>query len=289
MASSPLRMCRKRYWPKFLKMIKIKSPQEIELMRQGGQILASVLNEVAKKIKPGITTKELDELAENLIYQNGALPGFKGFNDYPAALCTSINEEIVHALPSSRKLKEGDIIGLDLGVLYPPEHCASCPMSSASCGSQRGLYTDAAVTLAVGEASAEAKKLINAAKEALAAAVAKVKPGRKLSEVSAAIETAAKKQGFAVTRELIGHGVGYELHEDPEIPNFDFSGTHHFKDVVLREGMTLAIEPMLTVGSWKIKKSKDKFGYLTEDDSLAAHFEHTIVVTEKGCEILTII
>lgn len=268
-------------------MVRIKSPQEIEFMRQGGKILASVLFEVAKKIKPGVITKELDELAESLIYQKGALPGFKGFNDYPAALCTSINEEIVHALPANRKLKEGDIIGLDLGVLYPPEHCASCPMSSASCGSQRGLYTDAAITVAVGEASQEAKKLISATKEALNAAVAKVKPGRKLSEVSAAIEATAKKYGFAVTRELIGHGVGYELHEDPEIPNFDFSGTKHFKDLVLKEGMTLAIEPMLTAGSYKIKKSKDKFGYLTEDDSLAAHFEHTVVVTEKGAEILT--
>jgi len=268
-------------------MIKIKSSQEIELMRQGGKILALVLAEVEKKIKPGVTTKELDELAENLIYQNGALPGFKGFNDYPAALCTSVNEEIVHALPSSRKLREGDIISLDLGVLYPPEHCASCTMSSGNCGSQRGLYTDAAITAMVGRVSPEAKKLVDAARGALQAAIDKVKPGRKLSEVSAAIESFANKQGFQVMRELIGHGVGYELHEDPEIPNFDFTDTRHFKDVVLKEGMTLAIEPMLAAGSYKIKKSKDKFGYLTEDDSLAAHFEHTVLVTKEGHEILT--
>jgi len=267
-------------------MIQIKTKDEIELMRQGGQILASVLFEVAKSVKPGVTTKELDELAEGLIYQNGAQPGFKGFNDYPAALCTSVNEEIVHALPSTRKLNEGDIIGLDLGVLWPPEHCASCALSQG-CGGQRGLYTDAAITVAVGKVSLEAKRIIEATRDALQAAIDKIKPGRKLSEVSAAIESLAQKQGLSVIRELIGHGVGYDLHEDPEIPNFNFAGTRYFKDIVLREGMTLAIEPMLAAGSAKIKKSKDKFGYLTEDDSLSAHFEHTVAVTEKGCEILT--
>ncbi len=267
-------------------MIKIKNANEIDLMRQGGKILASVLLEVAKKIKPGVTTKSLDDVAESLIYAQGARPGFKGFDGYPTTLCTSINEEIVHALPSGRQLKDGDIIGLDLGVLYPPEHCASCSLSQG-CGGQRGLYTDAAVTVAVGKVSPEAKKIIAAAKGALHAAIDKIKPGRKLSEVSAAIEAYAAKQGFSVIRELIGHGLGYELHEDPEIPNFDFSNSRHFQDAVLQAGMTLAIEPMLAAGSHKIKKSKDKFGYLTEDDSLSAHFEHTVVVTDKGCEVLT--
>jgi len=267
-------------------MIKIKNETEIDLMRQGGKILASVLFEVAKKVKPGTTTKSLDELAESLIYTQGALPGFKGFDGYPTTLCTSVNEEIVHALPSERKLKDGDIISLDLGVLYPPEQCASCALSRG-CGSQRGLYTDAAMTVAVGKVNPEAKKIITVAKGALAVAIDKIKPGRKLSEVSAAIETYVKRQDFSVIRELIGHGVGYELHEDPEIPNFDFTNTQQFKDVVLKEGMTLAIEPMVSAGSYKIKKSKDKFGYLTDDDSLSAHFEHTVVVTEKGGDILT--
>jgi len=264
-------------------MIKIKTKDEIELMRQRGKILAEVLAEVAKKVKPGATTQSLNELAETLIYMNGARPGFKGFDNYPAALCTSVNEEIVHALPSGRKLKDGDILGLDLGILYPPENCGSCALAHG-CGGQRGLFTDAAITVAVGKVSTEAKKIIEAAKGALAVAVEKVKPGRKLSEVSAAIEDLAQKQGFAVIRELIGHGVGYVLHEEPEIPNFAGS---QFKDVVLKEGMTLAIEPMLSAGSAKIKKSKDKYGYLTEDDSLAAHFEHTVVVTKDGCEVLT--
>ena len=264
-------------------MIKIKNETEIDLMRQGGKILASVLFEVTKKIKPGATTKSLDELAERLIFEHGALPGFKGFDNYPAALCTSINEEIVHALPSARKLKDGDIIGLDLGVLWPPENCGSCALSHG-CGGQRGLFTDAAITVAVGKISPEAKKIVSAAKGALDIAITKIKPGRKLSEVSAAIEAYVAKQGLAVIRELVGHGVGYELHEEPEIPNFANS---QFKDVVLKEGMTLAIEPMISAGSHKIKKSKDKFGYLTEDDSLAAHFEHTVAVTKNGCEVLT--
>jgi len=264
-------------------MIKIKNEIEIELMRQGGKILASVLSELAKKVKPGVTTKSLDELAESLIYMQGALPGFKGFDGYPAALCTSVNEEIVHALPSGRKLKEGDIIGLDLGVLWPPEHCASCAMAGG-CGGQKGLYTDAAITVAIGKVSPEAKKIIAVAEGALDVAIAKIKPGRKLSEVSAAIEEFAVKSGFNIIRELVGHGVGYELHEEPDIPNFSSS---YFSDVVLKEGMTLAIEPMISAGSHKIKKSKDHYGYETEDKSLSSHFEHTVVVTKKGCEILT--
>jgi len=264
-------------------MIRIKNENEIELMRQGGKILAFVLSEVAKKAKPGVSTEELNELAERLIYQHGALPGFKGFDDYPTALCTSVNEEIVHGVPSKRKLKTGDIIGLDLGVLWPPENCGACAMS-AGCGKQKGMFTDAALTIAVGKISPEAKRLIAAAKGALEVAAAKVKPGVRLKEVSSAIEAYAVKHGFNIIRELVGHGVGYELHEDPEIPNFAGS---YFKDAALKEGMTLAIEPMLSAGSHKIKKSKDKFGYLTADDSLAAHFEHTVVVTKKGCEILT--
>lgn len=264
-------------------MIKIKNEFEIGLMRQGGKILASVLFELSKKIKPGITTKELDELAEELIYQNGALPAFKGFDDYPNALCASVNNEIVHALPSSRKLKEGDIIGLDLGVLWPPEHCASCAMAGG-CGGQKGLYADAALTVAVGKISPEAKKIMEATRGALQAGLDKIKPGRKLFEVSAAIEKYAKNQGFAIVRELIGHGVGYDLHEEPEIPNFVSA---YFKDITLKEGMTLAIEPMLSAGSYKIKKSKDGYGYETEDGSLSAHFEHTVAVTKSGHEILT--
>jgi methionyl aminopeptidase len=277
-------------------MIKIKSQDEIEIMRQGGKILASILLAVAKEVKPGVSTKYLDELAERLIYEKGALPGFKGFDGYPATLCTSVNEEIVHALPSGRQLKEGDILGLDLGVLWPPslaglesslartpESCATCAMA-AGCRKQKSMFTDAALTVAVGKVSSEAKKIIEVARGALDLAVSKIKPGKKLSEVSSAVEKYVKQQGFLVIRDLVGHGIGYKLHEAPEIPNF---AGHHFKDVVLKEGMTLAIEPMISAGSHKIKKTKDKHGYATQDNSLAAHFEHTVVVTKKGCEILT--
>ncbi|KKS26271.1 MAG: Methionine aminopeptidase [Parcubacteria group bacterium GW2011_GWC2_42_6] len=252
-------------------------------MRQGGEILAAVLAELAKNIKPGITTAFLDELAEQLIYEKGALPGFKGFDGYPATLCTSINEEIVHALPSERKMQAGDIISLDLGVLYPPEQCGACPMAGG-CGGQRGLYTDAAITVAVGEISEEAKNLIVATRAALESAVRIIKPGQKLSKVSEAIQRKAEQAGFAVIRDLVGHGVGYELHEDPQIPNFI---DRNFRDVVLQEGMVLAIEPMLSLGSHAIKKSSDGFGFRTKDKSLAAHFEHTVAVTKNGGEVLT--
>jgi len=264
-------------------MIPIKTKNEIEIMRQGGKILATVLSEVVKAVKPGMTTQSLDDLAERLIYEQGALPGFKGFDGYQATLCTSVNEEIVHALPSERKLKEGDIIGLDLGVLFPPEKCGSCPMAQG-CGGQQGMYTDAAVTVAVGKISSQAQKLIEVARGALNEAIAKIKPGRKLSDIAGAIQKYVENSGFSVIRELVGHGIGCELHEAPEIPNFAGS---NFKDVVLKEDMVLAIEPMVSAGSWRIKRSKDKFGYETEDKSLAAHFEHTVAVTKEGCEILT--
>lgn len=267
----------------FTFMIKIKNENEIELMHQGGKILASVLSNLEKEVKPGVETKYLDELAESLIYQYGALPAFKGYDGYPSALCTSVNEQIVHGVPSDRKLLKGDIIGLDLGVIWPPENCGHCAMNHG-CPSQRGMFTDAAITVAVGKISQEAEKIIKTAKEALRVAIGTVKSGRKLSEVSAAIEEYVKGQGFVAIRELVGHGVGYELHEDPEIPNFKASW---MKDVVLKEGMTLAIEPMISAGDHKIKKSKDKYSYDTADNSLSAHFEHTVVVTKNGCEILT--
>lgn len=265
-------------------MIKIKTPKEIELMRQGGKILASVLSALEKEAKPGITTQRLNDLAEELILKAGGLPAFKGFQGYPAALCTSVNEQIVHTLPSERKLKEGDIVGLDLGVLYPAENCFVCLFVSQNCGKQRGLNTDAAITVAVGKISKEAQQLIKAAQGALAAAIDLIRPRRKLSEISLAIQKYAGKEGFPTIRELVGHGVGYELHEEPEIPNFV---GNNFKDVVLKEGMTLAIEPMIAAGGYKIKKGRDGFTYETTDKSLTAHFEHTIAVTKKGCQILT--
>lgn len=264
-------------------MITIKTKEEVEIMRQGGKILAAVLSRVAKEAKPGMTTDYLDSLAERLIYASGALPAFKGFDGYPATLCTSINEQVVHALPSERKLKEGDIVGLDLGVIFPPERCGMCAMS-ASCQSQRGLYTDIAVTVGVGKVSPEAKKLMLVARGALNTAIDLAKPGRKLSEISKAIHAYVEKNRFSVIRDLVGHGVGYELHEEPQIPNFY---PNSVKDITLKEGMVLAIEPMIAAGHYKLKRSKDKHGFETQDQSLTAHFEHTIAITKSGRQILT--
>lgn len=264
-------------------MITIKTREEIELMRQGGKILAEVLDEVAKKIQPGITTAELNKIAEDLILRKGAAPAFKGYHGFPSALCVSVNEEVVHGVPSQRELKNGDIVGLDLGIIYPPELCFSCPFSSGNCGDTPGLFTDAAITVAVGEIDASAKRLINVAKRALEIGLEQIKPSAYLGDLGFAIQSYVESEGFSIIRDLVGHGVGKELHEEPEIPNFGKAKT----GLKLQEGMTLAIEPMVAMGKYHIKKGKDGFAYETADKSLSAHFEHTVVVTNDGCEILT--
>lgn len=266
-------------------MISVKTKQEIEIMRQGGRILAEVLVEVAKNAKPGVTTAFLDDLAEQLIFKAGALPAFKNFGGYPSNLCASVNEQVVHGVPSKNKiLKEGEIISLDLGVLWPPEKCDSCPMASAGCGNQKGMYTDMAITVGVGKIDSEAKHLIEVARGALNVAVDLVKPGQKLSKISQAIQNFVEKAGFQVICDLVGHGVGHELHEDPQIPNF---ASRNFKEVILKEGMTLAIEPMAAVSDSRVKQSKDGYGWETKGGSWAAHFEHTVAVTKNGHEVLT--
>ncbi len=266
-------------------MIIIKAPEEIKLMRRGGKILAGVLVAVAKAVKPGVSTKELDQLAEKLIYEAGAAPAFKNYRGFPTSLCTSINEEVVHGLPTDERiLKEGDIVGLDLGLIYPPELCFSCPLSHSNCGGTAGLFTDMAVTVAVGEVSAEAKKLIEVTKKSLAVGLAQVKAGNYLGDIGFAIQQYVEAEGFSVVKDLVGHGVGKDLHEDPEIPNYGRSKS----GPQLKEGMTLAIEPMVVAGDHRIKLAKDGFAYITADQSLAAHFEHTVAVTKRGVEILTL-
>jgi len=246
-------------------MITIKTPQEIEIMRVAGKILAKVMKELEAKVALGVSTKELDDLAEKLIVESGSKPAFKNYNGFPNALCVSINEEIVHGVPSDRKLKEGDIVSLDLGLIH------------------KGFCSDMAVTVPVGEISPEANRLIRVTKKSLKRAIARVKAGRTVGDVAHAVQNYIEEQGFGVVRELCGHGIGRELHEDPEVPNF---GQRH-KGETLRKGMVLAIEPMATMGDWKIKRSSDGFGYKTVDNSLVAHFEHTIAVGEKGGIVLT--
>jgi methionyl aminopeptidase len=252
-------------------MISVKTPEEIKILREGGKILASVLRHVAEIAAPGIVTIKLDALAERLIREAGGEPSFKNYKTiddkipYPASLCVSINDEIVHGIPKEREFKKGDIVGLDLGMKY------------------KNLYTDMAITVPVGDISDDAKKIIKVTKECLDEGIKVVKEGVCIGDIGFAIQRCAEKNGFNVVKELVGHGVGYKAHEEPEVPNFGRKGHGE----VLKEGMVLALEPMLTAGKADIFLDKDFWAWKTKDGSLSAHFEHTIVVAKTGAEILT--
>ncbi len=246
-------------------MISIKSEREIELLRIAGNIVHETREYLIPFIKEGITTKELDTLAEDFIRSKGATPSFKGLNDFPATICASINEEVVHGIPSKRKLRNGDIISIDIGACY------------------KGYHGDSAWTFAVGEISPGKKALMEHTKESLFEGLKQVKPGNRIGDISHAIEVCAKKHNLGVVRELVGHGVGTKVHEEPDVPNY---GEPH-RGPVLREGMVLAIEPMLTLGRRDICILDDEWTIETIDRSPAAHYEHTIVVTKDGYEILT--
>ena len=246
-------------------MITIKTQEEIQLMAESGKILATVLKEVEKMVKPGITTLELDRASEALILSAGAKPGFKGYDGFPYSLCASVNENIVHGLPSNYALKEGDIVGLDLGVIY------------------KGYNSDMAVTVPVGNVSFEAKRLINVTKKSLRLGIKKAKVGNTIGDIGNTIQRFVEDQGFGVVRDLCGHGIGKNLHEDPKIPNFGKRGSGE----KIEEGMVICIEPMVTVGDYNMKQSKDGYGFATKDGSLSAHFEHTIAITKKGARVLT--
>ncbi|OGZ18786.1 MAG: type I methionyl aminopeptidase [Candidatus Nealsonbacteria bacterium RBG_13_42_11] len=259
-------------------MVPIKTQEEIEIMAEGGKILAKIMADLEREVKPGITTKTLDGLAESLVLKYGGQCSFKGYHGFPACLCTSINEEIVHAVPSDRALKQGDIISLDFGLNY------------------KGFHSDMATTLAVGKINSETQRLIEITQKALEIGIEKIKPGNKIGDISRAIQKYVEAQGFNVVRELCGHGIGKKLHEDPEILNsvsFDKETVDKVKyagdgNMVLAEGLVLCLEPMVTIGDWRIKKTADGFGFRTKDNSLSAHFEHMIAVTKTGYRILTI-
>lgn len=254
-------------------MIPIKSTEEIRIMREAGRILAKIMKELAREVKPGITTKELDRVAEALIScppKPWAKPekiqcSFKGYEGFPACLCTSVNEEIVHALPSGRQLKEGDIISLDLGIFY------------------KGFHTDMAITLPVGKIDPEISRLLYVTKKAFKRGLKKVRPGNTIGDLGNTIQRYVESQGFNVVRDLCGHGIGREIHEEPQILHY---GKRH-RGPEIKEGMVLCLEPMVTMGDWNIKKSEDGYGFKTKDGSLSAHFEHTIAVTKNGCQVLT--
>lgn len=253
-------------------MIPIKNKKEIQIMRQAGLILSEVMKKIVPHVYRGVSTLELDQLAEKLIYQAGAKPGFKGHGDkkmpYPATLCTSINEEVVHTIPKKDRIfKKGDIIGLDCGVKY------------------QGYYADMAVTVGIGKISPKAEKLIKITKKSLDLAIKKVKAGIHLGDISWTIQSYVEENGFSVVRQLSGHGIGKELHEEPTIFNYG----KRITGPVLKPGMTLAIEPMVNMGDWPVKTLKDGWTIVTEDGSLSAHFEHTILVTKQGAEVLTLL
>jgi len=262
-------------------MIQKKTPKEIEIIAEGGKILSKILKELAKVVKPGITTKDLDKLARELVFKPrpfskergkfGARPSFLNYDGYPSVLCTSVNDQIVHGVPSVRKLEKGDLLKLDMGVLY------------------KGFHTDSAITVLVGNKldfdknTLLKKKLIKTTKEALEIGINQARPGNTLGDVGFAIQEYVEKNGFNVVRDLVGHGIGRELHEEPQVPNYGKPD----EGIKLEAGMVIAIEPMVVTGDWKIKEGPDGFVYQTKDGSLAAHFEHTIAITNKGPLILT--
>lgn len=246
-------------------MIILKSPREIEKMRTSGRIVAEILALLAPLVKPGVTTIELDRVAEQEALKRGARPAFKGYSGYRYSLCTSVNDQVVHGIPSERKLCPGDIVSLDFGVLLD------------------GFYGDAAVTIPVGDISETAKRLLRVTEESLIAGITKAFPGNRLSDISHAVESHVQGYGFSAVRDFVGHGIGSSLHESPQIPNFGPAG----KGVKLKPGMVLAIEPMINEKSWEVNVLKDGWTAVTEDGGLSAHFEHTVAVTENGPEILT--
>ena len=234
-------------------------------MSEGGRLLAEILDEVSKEIKPGITTQELDKLAEELILKAGAKPAFKGYNGFPNTLCTSVNEVVVHQIPSRYKLKEGDIITLDIGLVF------------------KGFFSDMAKTYPVGRVSPEVLRLIRVTKKALKFAIKKSREGNTFGDIGNTIQRYVESQGFGVVRELCGHGIGRNLHEEPEVLNY---GKRH-KGPKIKEGMTFCIEPMVTMGDWHLVQFKDGSGWKTRDGSLSCHFEHEIAVTKNGPIVLT--
>ncbi len=254
--------------------VKLKSKEEIAIMREGGKILATVVDAVMKKIKAGVSTMELNEFAEQMIKDHGAKPSFKNYKTawastpFPSALCISINEEVVHGIPKAdRIIKSGDVIGIDCGLEY------------------KGLYTDMAKTKIVDRnKDKRAAQMVSITEEALTKGIKRIKPGRRLNEISKAIQDHIESHGFAVVRQLVGHGVGFAAHEEPQVPNYE---DPQFGKLILKSGMTLAIEPMVTMGDWPVETLKDGWTIVTEDGSLSAHFEHTIAVTDRGYEILT--
>ncbi|KPB03600.1 type I methionyl aminopeptidase [Bacillus sp. CHD6a] len=246
-------------------MIICKTPRELEIMREAGRIVALTHQELKKHIVPGVTTKQLDDIAEKFIRKHNAIPSFKGYNGFRGSICASVNEELVHGIPGDRVLKDGDIISIDIGAKY------------------NGYHGDSAWTYAVGNISDETKRLLEVTEQSLYEGIKEVKPGARLSDVSHAIQTYAEAHDFSIVREYVGHGIGQDLHEDPQIPHYGPPN----KGPRLKPGMVLAIEPMVNAGTRYVKTLADDWTVVTVDGKMCAHFEHTVAITETGYEILT--
>jgi len=246
-------------------MVSIKTEREIKIMREGGRILAAILKKLAGAARPGVTTAELDALATDLCHRNKVKPAFLGYRGYPAALCASVNNIIVHGIPNNTPLVSGDIVGLDMGIQH------------------RGFYTDAATTVAIGKVEQNTKRLLRATQEALMATINLAKEGTTLGDIGSTISAIATKHKLSVVKELTGHGIGRELQEEPSIPNYGTVG----KGLKLKAGMTLAIEPMFTLGAPDTRVLKDNWSVMIKDSSLGAHFEHTLAIEKNGCRVLT--
>ncbi|MDD5771810.1 MAG: type I methionyl aminopeptidase [Candidatus Omnitrophica bacterium] len=246
-------------------MIPIKSERDLRMLKRSGRILAAVMREVEKMVKPGITTLDIDRFSEELILKENALPAFKGYKGFPATACVSVNEEVVHGIPSPRVILEGDIVSIDLGV------------------NLEGYFSDMAVTLPAGRVDERKKKLIEVTKRSLELGIKQAAAGNYLGDISCAIQSFVEAQGFSVVRNFVGHGIGVALHEEPEVPNF---GPAHLGPL-LKNGMVLAIEPMVNTGSWECRIDRNGWTALTRDGLASAHFEHTVAVTNKGPVILT--
>lgn len=243
----------------------IKSEREIAIMRQAGRIVATVLEILKKELRVGMTTKELDDITDRELVKMGAKPSFKGYRGFPANLCVSINDEIVHGIPGGRIINDGDLVSLDLGAIYD------------------GFHGDAAVSVIVGNGSHQARMLMEVAEDALKEGITAACPGARLGDVSAAIQQYAESRGYSVVREYTGHGIGRQMHEKPQIPNFGRPG----EGSELKKGMTLALEPMVNIGDWRTRSGNDGWLVLTKDGNLSAHFEHTIAITDSKPEVLT--
>jgi len=270
--------------------VSVKTPDEIVILREGGRRLAGILQQLIEAAQPGVSTKDLDRLAESLIFSCGGAPVFRGYRargarvSYPASICVSINDEAVHGIPrEDRRLREGDAVGIDIGMRWSIENQKLIPGSIGDKNQKGGMVTDMAVTIGIGKVSSEAERLMRTTKEALELGIRSVRPGARIGDISSAIQRHLQRAGLGVIRELAGHGVGYELHEEPLIPNYGKPGT----GTILKEGMVIAIEPMATLGDWRVALQPDEWTFRTADGSLAAHFEHTVAVTAGGAEVLT--